>query len=739
MKKVSIIIVHYKEKKILYDCLKSINNSAPSVPFEIIVVDNDEIKTVESYLKTHFPDVRYIASPGDLGYGKGNNLGIKSAKGEYIFILNPDTLVTKGMVEAMLAFIEKNKNVGAVAPSLYDQHGKVYPSQGTGSLTPIRGIFGLSFLNKIFPNNPISKAYWLKEINRDNPYEVDVVPGTAFMIKKSLFDKLGGFDKNFFLYFEESDLCKRIKEAGYKLFILPQARLTHFWAVSTPPSDAISKIFRESRLYYFKKNFGILNALLVEFFARLSLVSVLLFFIVALGIFLRFYRLQQNMLFNGEMGYDYTTIKTFVESRTIPLIGPRTSHEWFFIGPLFYWIFGILFPLFNYNVAVGAYFFAIVGALSIPICYFVVKSLFGKKVGIISAFLLSFSPLWITLARDARFNAVTAILFFPFYYFLVKSTKEKGKSLFILGIILGIMFSFFPSPILLLPGSLVVIYIYRKQIIKKYLLLGLLGFLIPNIPYLIYNATHKFEILKNLFMWIPYRVLGFFGLYPKNTVSTNVIKDNIVGLYTFFQQSYLNSNNIFISILVISLLIFTIKSLKKNQPLQILLILSGISYLGLFLHGSPPQHYYLVIFPVPIILLSLLIEKLGKKWIWLSILILGYLLFINLKFYFSKDWFYIDSTRMSQDMNYVPYSLQMKVVNFIANDSNNKKFSLSRIGPLDYFGENFSLNYQYLLWNLNHKTVQDSKLKYTIYEDTTKIPENQKIYWVENIAITKNE
>jgi hypothetical protein len=304
---------------------------------------------------------------------------------------------------------------------------------------------------------------------------------------------------------------------------------------------------------------------------------------------------------------------------------------------------------------------------------------------------------------------------------------------------LGIMFSFFPSPILLLPGSLVVIYIYKKQNVKKYLLFGIMGFLIPNIPYLIYNILHKFEILKNLFIWIPYRILGFFGFYPKNTVTTNVIKDNVVGLYTFFQQSYLNSNSILIFILVIVVLIFTIRSIKKNQPLQILLILSGISYLGLFLHGSPPQHYYLVIFPVPIILLSLLIEKLGKKWIWLSVLILGYLFISNLKFYFSKDWFYVDTVRMSNDMTYVPYSLQMKVAMFIANDSDNKRFSISRVGLLDYFGENFSLNYQYLLWNLNHKPVTDAKLKYTIYENTTDLPKNQKIYWIENIAITKNE
>lgn len=739
MIKVSIIIVHYKVKKVLYDCLLSIKKFAPSVPYEIIVIDNDEIKTIEKYLKTHYPYVKYVPASENLGYGKGNNLGVQTARGEYVFILNPDTLVEKGMVDGLLKYIEKNKKVGAVAPSLYDGKGKIYPLQGTKSLTPLSGIIGLSFINKIFPNNSVSKVYWMKDIDKTKPYEVDVVPGTAFLIKKSLFVKLGGFDRNLFLYFEESDLCKRVKEAGYNLFILPEAKLTHFWAASTPPSDKLKKIFRESRFYYFKKNFGLVNALLVEFFTRLNLRTAIFFLILALGIFLRFYKIQPNLVFNGEMGYDYMTIRDFVEKHQIPLIGPRTSHEWFFIGPLFYWIFGILLPLFNYNVAVGAYFFAIVGALSILVCYWTVKSLFGQKAAVISSFMLSFSPLWVQLAHDARFNAVTAILFFPFYYLLVKSIKDKGKSLFWLGIALGVMFSFFPSPILLLPGTVVTLFIYRKNVCQKYFIPGIFGFIIPNIPYLIYNATHNFEILRNLFAWIPYRILGFFGLYPKNTVSPHILQTNITGLYTFFQQSYLHDNNILIFALSLAVLVYAIVKMRKNLALTVLMIIFATSYLGLFLHGAPPQHYYLVIFPVPIILLSLFLEKISKRFLWVTIAILGYLLVFNIKFFFSENWFNINSVRMSDDLTYVPFSLQEKVAGFISNDTGSRNFSLARVGPLDSFGDDFSLNYQFLLRNLNKKPDKSARLRYTIYEDTSNLPQNEKIFWVENIAVSKNE
>lgn len=744
--KLSIILVHYHAKTVLYDCIRSIVKSKPKTSYEIIVVDNDDVKVIETELHKKFSKVKYIQAPGNLGYGKGNNLGIENASGEYIYILNPDTVVQGGSIDKLVNFLKTNKKVGIVSPMLYDEKDNVYPLQGTSELTPIQGIFALSFLNRVFPSNPVSKKYWLKDIDRTKPFEVDVVPGSALLLKKDLFNKIGGFDKNFFLYFEETDFCRRAKKPGLKLFILPDAKITHYWAVSTPPSKRISKIFAESRFYYFKKNYGILNAFLVEFFARLNKWNVALFTVLILGTFLRFYKIQDNIIFNGEMGYDYTTIKNFVESSTIPLIGPRTSHEWFFIGPIFYWIFALLLPIFNYSVLTGAYFFAIIGILSIYTIYYYIAKLFGKKVGLISSFLLSFSPLWVKLSRDARYNALTAILFVPFYYYLVKSIENKGlpagrqgKSLLTTGLILGIMFSFFPSPILLLPGAMVVLFIYRKLIQKKYLLYGLFGIIVPNITYIYYNITHNFEILTNLMSWIPYRVLGFVGLYPKNTVTGNVLRDNLTGLYTFFQQSYLSLPNFFSAILFLIGLIYLLIGFKKSRELKVLTILFAVSYVGLFLHGSPPQHYYLVIFPIPLIVLSLLLNDLSKKYSWFTILVLGALLSYNLKYYFSNKWFYIDNQKVSIDMYYVPYSLQLKATDYILQDAGAQEFSLSRVGKYDYFDNDFSLNYQYLLKINGARLNNDANLRYTIYEDTKQIPENEDVHWEENLAIIKNE
>src|SRR3989344_8505388 len=126
----------------------------------------------------------------------------------------------------------------------------------------------------------------------------------------------------------------------------------------------------------------------------------------------------------------------------------------------------VLLLIFNYNPAVGAYFFAVIGVLSVYLFYKVVSTLIGKHPGLIASFLLAISPAWVKLTRDSRFNAIAALLFFPFLYFLVKSIDDRGKGLFWLGIILGLSYSFFPTIIVLLPSVFVLILIKRKKINK---------------------------------------------------------------------------------------------------------------------------------------------------------------------------------------------------------------------------------------------------------------------------------
>lgn len=179
--KLSIIIVNYKVEKELLMCIESIEKKLKRTSYEVIVVENGNDNLARKLRK--YTNINYLRSPKNLGYGAGNNFGASYANGEYIFILNPDTVIKSGDVSKLLDLLKKKK-VGIIAPTLVDRNGKQFELQGTKKLTIFNAIFSLSWINKIWPSNPVSSSYWLKGIDRKNNYEVDVVPGTAFIIKK---------------------------------------------------------------------------------------------------------------------------------------------------------------------------------------------------------------------------------------------------------------------------------------------------------------------------------------------------------------------------------------------------------------------------------------------------------------------------------------------------------------------------------------------------------------------------
>ena len=175
---VSIIIVKYKSEKYLEQCLKSINNQSQ---WEIIIVDNDQ---------------------KNIGFSAGCNQGAKRAKGKYLFFLNPDTIVQPGAIKNMVKFLDRYEKAGIVAPLILDKNKKPYQKQGTAELTPLAALFSFSWFIKFWPKNPWANRYWLADWNKKTAKEVAVVPGSALMIRKDVFEKINGFDENFFLYFE---------------------------------------------------------------------------------------------------------------------------------------------------------------------------------------------------------------------------------------------------------------------------------------------------------------------------------------------------------------------------------------------------------------------------------------------------------------------------------------------------------------------------------------------------------
>jgi len=508
---VSIIIVKYRSKKYLSSCLASIKKN-PN--WEVIVIDNDK---------------------KNIGYGAACNKGAKKAKGEFLFFLNPDTLILPSAIKELAGFLKTHPKAGIVAPLLLNRKKRAYSLQGSAELTPKSALFSLSFLHKLWPNNPITQKYWLMDWNKKEVKEVAAVPGSALMIRRKIFEKINGFDENFFLFFEEIDLCKRVREAGWKIFFQPKAKVIHFWQGSTPQNKKIKKIFQKSRFYFFKKHYGIFTAIFLEFFFD----YLPIFFLLILGSFLRFYRIKENLVFHGELGDNYLAIKDAVFNKHLPLLGPPTSHSWLYFGPLFYYLLIPFFLLTSFHPATGAYLIAFFSSLTILINYLIIKEIFDKKTALFSSFLITISPLWLNFTRGARFFCLVPFLVYFVIWTLFKAVQTQGRGLFWLGLSLGVILNFHYSALIFLPVILTIFYYKKINPTKKEIFKCLLGFLIPNLPLLIADSFHGFSMISKFFLWIPYRILGFINLYPKNNFSLSVMKKNIEIFSQFLYSSFL--------------------------------------------------------------------------------------------------------------------------------------------------------------------------------------------------------
>jgi GT2 family glycosyltransferase len=356
-------------------------------------------------------------------------MGAKQAKGDILFFLNPDTRLENNVIDILVTFLEQHPKAGMVSPLHLNDKKDIYPLQGAQELTPKRAIFSLSFIQKIFPHNPIANAYWNKDWDKKDIREVAVVPGSAFMIKKVLFEKLGEFDQNYFLFFEEHDLGNRTKRAGYKNYMIPQAQLIHIWGKSTEKSDKnIQKIFQQSRLYYFKKFYSLPIALFTEGVLRISKETLFIFFILLFTAFVLFYQLHTRMIFIGDVAWFYLSARDMVLQGNIPLVGIASSHPWIHQGA--FWTYILAFALWvgRFNPLSGGYAVGIIGIITVVTLYFCVKRIFGIIPAFFSTVFYATSPLVIINARLPYHTA--PIPFFVILYFYALCNWVSGKPYF---------------------------------------------------------------------------------------------------------------------------------------------------------------------------------------------------------------------------------------------------------------------------------------------------------------------
>lgn len=249
---VSIIIVNYNTKQLLANCLATVFEKTKGVTFEVIVVDNASTDSSEEYIKERYPSVKWINSGENLGFGKANNLGAKSATGKYLFLLNSDTLLLNNAIRIFFDYAESHQHegIGTFGSWLLDKNEK--PNNAFGFFPCAKNEICYLLGKYQLPS--------LSDITEEK--EVDYITGADLFIEKRLFDKLDGFDKNIFMYYEETDLQYRIAQRGLSRKIIPGPRIIHLEGGSFENKGLSLKRFlmaQTSYNYYLRKNFHGLN------------------------------------------------------------------------------------------------------------------------------------------------------------------------------------------------------------------------------------------------------------------------------------------------------------------------------------------------------------------------------------------------------------------------------------------------------------------------------------------------
>ncbi len=254
---VSIITVSWNVKEHLRRCLNSIVRYAPSVPFEIIVIDNDSHDGSADMVAQEFPHVKLIRNNENCGFAKGCNQGAKVAQGELLFFLNPDTEVTAGALDVLCEFIENNPSCGLVAPRIIQEDGSLLYSIRR-SPTPFIFLALLGKFQRFFPKLKLFQKYYAHDFDYTKSAQIEQPQGAAILVRKKVFDSLNGFDERFFLWLDEVDLCKRMSDAGFELWYTPHATIMHAGGKSFKQKSMVERqlLFFQSSARYLQKHFG---------------------------------------------------------------------------------------------------------------------------------------------------------------------------------------------------------------------------------------------------------------------------------------------------------------------------------------------------------------------------------------------------------------------------------------------------------------------------------------------------
>ncbi len=261
MPELSVVIVNRNGGERLAECLASVEKERAGGDWEVLVVDNASDDGSPDLAAKRFPAVKLVRNRENLGFAKANNRGLGLSRGEFVLFLNPDTVIFPGALDRLSDALCQDIGLGAVGPALLGGQNAFQVSFG-GKVNFFRELIQKSVLN----------AWWRRRLpGYKSKRSAAWVSGACLMTSREVLEKTGGFDEKFFLYFEDIDLCYRIREQGFQVVFLPEARVFHAGGVSTSEAPYFSRLeYRKSQLYFYEKHNSRLSQGLLRIYLRLS-------------------------------------------------------------------------------------------------------------------------------------------------------------------------------------------------------------------------------------------------------------------------------------------------------------------------------------------------------------------------------------------------------------------------------------------------------------------------------------
>ncbi len=247
---ISIIIVNYNVRYFLEQCLLSVQDACKNISAEIIVVDNNSYDESCEMLSENFPNVKLIANKDNTGFSKANNQGVAIAKGNYVLILNPDTIVAEDTFEKILEFAKTKQNLGALGVKLIDGKGNFLPESKRGVPTP-----KVSFNKLLGVSSKQTGKYYANHLTENETGVIEILVGAFMLMKRDVYNEVNGFDEDYFMYGEDIDLSYKIIKKGYQNYYYSDTQIIHYKGESTKKDVKYLRYFYGAMKIFYKKHF----------------------------------------------------------------------------------------------------------------------------------------------------------------------------------------------------------------------------------------------------------------------------------------------------------------------------------------------------------------------------------------------------------------------------------------------------------------------------------------------------